>query len=199
MSVTEDGSGSYTVILNTQPSDNVTITPSSGDNGAASLSPGSLIFSTSNWDTAQTVTVSGVEDDDANDETINISHRVSGYGSVSTANRVTVTVNDKDTAGVSLSRTTVSVEENGSNTYTVELDTLPPGNVTITPSSSDNGAASLSPGSLTFTTSNWNTAQTVTVTGVEDADANDETVTISHRVRGYGHCEHCQWCNSNGE
>ena len=186
LTVTEDGSGIYTVVLDTLPSGNVTITASSGDSGAASISPATLTFSTANWNTAQTVTVTGVEDDDANNETVNISHSVSGYGSVSSASNVTVTVNDDETAGVSLSATDLTVNEGGSGTYTVVLDSQPSGSVTITPSSDDSGASSISPATLTFTTANWNTAQTVTVTGVEDDDANNETVNISHGVSGYG-------------
>ena len=186
LTVTEDGSGSYTVELNTLPTGSVTIVPSSGDSGAASISPATLTFTTANWNTAQTVTVSGVEDDDATNETVAISHSVRGYGSVSTASNVTVTVNDDETAGVSLSSTDLTVTEDGSGSYTVELNTLPTGSVTIVPSSGDSGAASISPATLTFTTANWNTAQTVTVTGVEDDDATNETVAISHSVRGYG-------------
>jgi hypothetical protein len=40
---------------------------------------------------------------------------------------------------------------------------------------------------MTFTSANWSTPQTVTVTGVNDADATDETVTISHTITGAGY------------
>ena len=186
LTVTEDGSGIYTVVLDTLPSGTVTITASSSDTTVATVTPPTLTFSTANWNTAQTVTVTGVEDDDANNETVNISHSVSGYGSVSTASNVTVTVNDDETAGVSLSATDLTVNEGGSGTYTVVLDSLPSGSVTVTASGGDSGASSISPATLTFSTSDWNTAQTVTVTGVEDDDANNETVNISHGVSGYG-------------
>ena len=36
------------------------------------------------------------------------------------------------------------------------------------------------PVTLTFTTSNWNTAQTVTVTAGNDADLVNETVSLTH-------------------
>ena len=186
LSVNESGTTTYTVVLTTEPSGTVTVTPSSGDTGAATLSPSSLTFTSGNWDTAQTVTVSGEEDDDANDETVAISHSVSGYGAVTTAAEVSVTVNDNDTAGVSVSPTSLSVNESGTTTYTVVLTTEPSGTVTVTPSSNDTGAATLSPSSLTFTSGNWKTAQTVTVSGEEDDDVNNETVAISHSVSGYG-------------
>ena len=185
LSVDESGTTTYSVVLNTDPSGSVTVTPSSDDTGAATLSPASLTFTSSNWDTAQTITVSGEEDDDANDETVTVSHSVSGYSGVTTVADVSVTVTDNDTAGVSVSPTSLSVDESGTTTYTVVLDTEPSGTVTVTPSSNDTGAATFSPSGLTFTSSNWNTAQTVTVSGEEDDDANNETVTVSHSVSGY--------------
>ena len=48
------------------------------------------------------------------------------------------------------------------------LDTQPTANVTIALSSSDLTEGMVAPSSLTFTTANWNVAQTVTVTGVDD-------------------------------
>ena len=51
------------------------------------------------------------------------------------------------------------------------LNAQPTANVTIGLSSSDTTEGTVSPASLTFTTANWNTAQTVTVTGVDDAIA----------------------------
>ena len=185
LSVDESGTTTYSVMLNTDPNGSVTVTPSSGDTDVATLNPASLTFTSSNWDTAQTITVSGEEDDDANDETVTVSHSVSGYSGVTTADDVSVTVTDNDTAGVSVSPTSLSVDESGTTTYTVVLDTEPSGSVTVTPSSDDTGAATLSPSGLTFTSSNWNTAQTVTVSGEEDDDANNETVTVSHSVSGY--------------
>ena len=186
LSVEESGTTTYTVVLINEPSGTVTVTPSSADTGAATLSPSSLTFSSSDWNTAQTVTVSGEEDLDANDETLVISHSVSGYGGVTTAGDVSVIVNDNDTAGVSVSPTSLSVDENTTTSYTVVLTSQPSGTVTVTPSSSDTGAATLSPSSLTFSSGNWDTAQTVTVAGVEDDDVDDESVVIHHRVSGYG-------------
>ena len=39
-----------------------------------------------------------------------------------------------------------------------------------------------SPASLTFTADDWSTAQTVTVEAAQDADALDETATVTHSV-----------------
>ena len=65
----------------------------------------------------------------------------------------------------------VTTEAGGTATFTVVLKTQPTANVTIGLSSSDTTEGTVSPASLTFTTANWNIAQTVTVTGVDDAVA----------------------------
>jgi predicted extracellular nuclease len=74
---TEGGAdGSYTIVLNTQPTADVTITLTTDDE--VDVSPTSLTFSTANWDTLQTVTVTAVDDSDVEGtHTGTISHLVS--------------------------------------------------------------------------------------------------------------------------
>ena len=78
---------------------------------------------------------------------------------------------------------TTSVNESGStDTFTVVLDSKPVGDVVIGVSSGDTGEATVSPASLTFDSSNWDSAQTVTVTGVDESDDDgdqDTTITLS--------------------
>ena len=190
VTVDEDGgTATYTVVLTSQPSSNVTVTPTSSATGNATVS-GALTFTPTNWETAQTVTVTGVNDDvDGADRAATISHTVAGggYGSVQAAD-VAVTITDDDTAGVAVSETSVTVDEDGGTaTYTVVLTSQPSGDVTVTPTSSATGNATVS-GALTFTPTNWETAQTVTVTGVnDDVDGADRAATISHTVAGGGY------------
>ena len=54
------------------------------------------------------------------------------------------------------------------STFTVRLRLAPSANVTVALSIGDNTEGSVSPSTLTFTTQNYGTAQTVTVTGVDD-------------------------------
>ncbi|MBI5056776.1 MAG: hypothetical protein HZB61_09200 [Nitrospirae bacterium] len=61
-----------------------------------------------------------------------------------------------------------TTEAGGRATFTVKLNSRPTANVTIGISSSDTTEGRVSPASLTFTSANWNTAQTVTVRGVND-------------------------------
>ena len=89
-------------------------------------------------------------------------------------------------AGLALSETAITVDEGVTANYTVALTTRPSAEVTVNSSSNDPGAVSVSE-ALTFTTENWNTAQMVTVTGVSDADDNDETVAVTHVASGGGY------------
>ncbi len=59
-------------------------------------------------------------------------------------------------------------ESGATATFTVRLGSQPTANVTIPVSSSRPEEGTVAPASLTFTNANWNTDQTVTVTGVSD-------------------------------
>ena len=91
---------------------------------------------------------------------------------------------------ITQSATTLSVDEDSTNTYTIVLDYQPIGVVTVSMLSDSigysTGVATVTP-SLTFTYSNWNTPQTVTVTGVKDNDKNNEQTVIIHSVTGGGY------------
>ena len=89
------------------------------DNADVSANPASLTFSTSNWATAQTVTVSAVEDDDSTRDTATVTHTVAGgdYASFA-ASSVAVTVTDNDTPGVTVTPLSLTVGEGGSGTRT---------------------------------------------------------------------------------
>ena len=294
-----DGTDLYTLVLNTQPAGNVEITVASDTTSAATVSPASLTFAAGNWNTAQTVTVTGVNDNVVGDRTATISHSIesgdgdgAGYPDGLAIATVAVTVTDDDVPvasfavpgfttnegsgtynvvvnlspvptanttitytvagtatpgtdyttltgtvvasasassvnipvaitddstqegsetviltlaagsgytvgtdrvhtltiadndpGVIVSDARVTVAEpDGTDIYTLELNTRPAGNVEITVASDTPGAATVAPLSLTFTAGNWNTAQTVTVTGVNDNVGGNRTATISHSI-----------------
>ena len=81
LGVSEDGSGTYTVVLDREPVADVTLTATSSDTGAVSVSPASHTFTPSNWHEPATFTVSGVADDDTNDESVGVSHAVTSQDS----------------------------------------------------------------------------------------------------------------------
>jgi len=64
LSTTEaGGTATFTVVLDSEPTANVTIGLSSSDTTEGTVLPTSLTFQPSNWDTPKTVTVTGVNDD----------------------------------------------------------------------------------------------------------------------------------------
>ena len=184
LAVTEGGSNSYTVALATQPSGDVTVTIGGTSGTDLAVDKSSLTFTTSGWSTAQTVTVSAGQDADAVGDSATLTHVAAGgdYGSVS--KDLAVTVTDDDTAGLALSAATLAVTEGGSNSYTVALATQPSGDVTVTIGGTSGTDLAVDKSSLTFTTSGWSTAQTVTVSAGQDADAVGDSATLTHVAAG---------------
>ena len=79
------------------------------------------------------------------------------------------------TVAVSSSTGLTTTESGGTASFDVVLNSQPTADVTFNVTSSDPTEGTVSVGSVTFTTSNWNTAQTVTVTGVDDAEVDGDT------------------------
>ena len=192
LSIGEGGSGAYTVVLDTQPSADVTVTIS-GHSGTdvsllgQTLTGDELTFTPGNWSTAQTVTATAGQDDDAVDDTATLTHTVSSTGDSDydglPADSVDVSITENDSVGVTTSESSLTITEGDSGDYTVVLDSEPAGDVTVTVGGYSGTDVSLDETELTFTPGNWSTAQTVTVTVVEDDDAVDEqVVTITHTV-----------------
>ena len=185
LSLAEGSTETYTVALAAAPSADVTVAVSSGDTGAVTASPASLTFSTTNYSTARTVTLTAVNDADGADESVTVSNAATG-GGYTVSGDVTATVDDDD-QGLTLSASTVSVTEGSTATYTVRLAAAPNADVTVAVSSDDTGAVTVSPSSLTFTTTNYSSTQTVTLTTVNDDDGADESVTVSNTSSGGGY------------
>ena len=80
-----------------------------------------------------------------------------------------------------LTNSALTVTEGSTGTFKVKLLTEPAADVTVTPSSDNKAVATVS-SVLTFTTTTWNIAQTVTVTGVEDDNDMDDTATVTLAV-----------------
>ena len=151
------------------------------------MSVASLTFTAANWNTAQTVTVTGVDDfkDDGDIAyTITTSAATSAdtvYSGLNPSD-VSVTNTDDDTAGISVTPTSglTTTEAGGQASFNVVLLSQPTANVTINVASSNTAEGTVSVASLTFTPANWNVAQTVTITGVDDfRDDDDQAYTIT--------------------
>ncbi|MHC4406506.1 MAG: sialidase family protein, partial [Planctomycetota bacterium] len=76
------------------------------------------------------------------------------------------------TPGITVTPTSglTTTEAGGTATFTVRLDTAPTENVSIDLSSNKPLEGTVSPGTLTFTPTDWNVEKPVTVTGVDDPD-----------------------------
>ena len=200
LTVTEGGDASYTVALSSQPAADVTvaITGHSGTDlslsGTSLSSNDTLTFTTANWNAAQTVTVSAGGDDDAvADAAVALTHTATSGSHSSAPVAVTVTITETDTAAVVVLPAVLMVAENGSGTYTVRLATQPSANVTVTVTGhtgtdlSLSGTGLSSNDTLSFTTTNWNTAQTVTVSAAPDADGANDRVALTNTAGGGGY------------
>ena len=89
LNVVQGGSATYTVVLATRPTGDVTVTPLS-DNPGVTLLPVMLTFQQTDWNSAQRVTVRAPAGSSGQSATI--SHTVSGYTGATTAPDVAVTV-----------------------------------------------------------------------------------------------------------
>ncbi|NOY74124.1 MAG: hypothetical protein GXP14_17450 [Gammaproteobacteria bacterium] len=178
LSTTESGGAAiFSVRLTSQPVADVTIPFSSSDSTEATLSPASLIFTATNWNSWQTITVTGVDDNmiDGNiGYTIVTAAAISSDPAYGGFNAVDVSLNntDDDTAALVISPSgTLSVSESGGFApYTLALSSQPASNVTFMLSSSDLSEGSIFEFSMTFTPSNWNVPQTSTIYGRNDQE-----------------------------
>ena len=193
--VTEGGAtDDYTVVLDTIPAADVTVTVTPDgqtDLGAGAGTAVLLTFTPANALTPQTVTVTAVDDAWVEGPHVGtITHTSSSsdtnyHGLAIPA--LTVNITDNDAAGVTVvaSGGTTDVTEGGAtDNYTVVLDTIPAADVTVTVTpdgQTDLGAGAGTAVLLTFTPANALTPQTVTVTAVDDAWVEGPHVgTITH-------------------
>ena len=198
--VSEGSTATYTAKLTKAPSGNVTVnlSPGATNDDSLTFSPSSLTFSSTNWNSAQTVTVTAAQDADGADGTTHILHAgastnpdTSWRGALNVYNpdgsahtRVAAVEDDDETPDVTRSPASLTVVEGSTATYTVKLTLKPLGNVDIAVAnrggSTDDADLTASPATLTFTPSNYGTAQTVTVSAAEDGDSTNGTAVITH-------------------
>ena len=141
-SVAETGTtDTFTVVLNAQPAEDVVMSIASSDAGE-STTTNTLTFTNANWDTPQTVTVTGVDDniiDGTITSTITISiidaNSDDTFDAVAMTKLVSATTTDNDVAGFTITQTggSSSVSETGTtDTFTVVLDAQPASDVVLT-------------------------------------------------------------------
>ena len=186
--VPEGGSAGYTVVLDTQPTHDVTITVNSpvGDEDLTAA-PTSLTFTPGNWHAEQRVTVSAAEDADGRAGIRNFSHIVASDDSIYDdipAPGVRAVEADNDKIGVTIWPQVLRMPDGGSREYRVVLNTQPTDDVTITVTRDQRGDDELTalPDTLIFTKETWDTPQTVTVSAAADDDQVNGVAVFSHSV-----------------
>ena len=191
--VPENGSVTYGVKLSHLPTGNVSVQLRlqhmfDGGDDDIYATPDRLSFNTSNWNVAQTVTLRARDDSDRLPGTRTITHTATGGGYNSPTAVLTATESEDDIA-VLFSTTALSVDEGSGATYEVSLSTAPTSNVTVTLTGNADGDAGITflPASLTFTTTNYSTGQTVGVSSAQDSDLLAGTRTITHTANGGGY------------
>ena len=102
--------------------------------------------------------------------------------------RVTVIRNPTDVpAGVNAEPTELSLDEGTTASYTLVLAAEPVETVTVVVKVDGSRSVKASPSHLTFTTSNWNSPQTVSVEAQTDADESNERALLAHVATGAGY------------
>ena len=205
--------GEFTVVLDSSPGGSDTITvdidPNSNGNGVdVSVDPCSLTFTTANWDTPQTVTVTAINDTwaDGKTEVDQVGFTVTSAesdpcyadGCISS---VSVTIHDDDSDAILVSKTSASIAEGGAgDSYTIELATDPTDPVTIIVAADYTETSPTDPnmivvpfdcqltvnggGSDTLVFTAKEAPQTVTIAAVDDSmvEVDPHTVIISNIV-----------------
>ncbi|MFW9261148.1 FG-GAP-like repeat-containing protein [Nostoc sp. CALU 546] len=177
------GNFSFTVQLSNASTDIITVDyNTSNDTAIAGIDytplTGTLTFNPGV--TTQTITIP-ILDDFVDEPTsserffINLTNPTNATISDSQA---TGTISDNDTAGVTISPINglVTTEAGGTANFSIQLDSQPTADVTLSFSSSNVNEGTVSVSSVTFTAANWNTPQIITVTGVDDGVADDNTI-----------------------
>ena len=186
LTIDEGGDDTFTVKLTSQPTGNVTVTVNTDDATAVSVSRNALLFNRDNWNTEQTVRVSGVEDRGQGHESVQITLRAAGGGYEGKGGAVVVRVKDDEAPEVKLVLTprTLAIGEDDTGTFTVRLNTRPKADVSVSVESSQRGIATAAPASVSFTRDDWQMARTVTVTTYHDSDNKNDSVNINLSASG---------------
>ena len=170
-----------------------------------------VVFTGHDSNTVQTATVTltpvaNRDDPDATHETITatltslglLDTTVSGgVAAHATNNAATLTLEDDEAAPPPVTcsaqnpifnDTSLRILETGETTYCVRLTTAPSGGNTTVTIGRIGGGATVSPASLTFTSSNYQTPQQVTVTGMDEPGSHgNRTTQLTHTASGGGY------------
>ncbi|MBN9683500.1 MULTISPECIES: PQQ-dependent sugar dehydrogenase [unclassified Corallococcus] len=181
----EGGRAAFTVRLAQAPTSAVTVNVARALGGSEDLrvaGSDTLSFTAQNWSAPRVVVLESVVDEDEDEDVATFTVASEGL----TTESVVATTIDSNAARLVLSTSRLSVPEGGTATFEVSLSKRPSSNVTVTVAKTqgDPDLTVTSAAMLAFTTSNWNTPQTVTLQAAQDADTVDGTATITLALPG---------------
>src|SRR5688572_2529940 len=161
------GTAMFTVGFDVPPTSTMVVNLSSTKATEGTVSPSMVQLGFDDVD-GVVITVTGVDDIEIDG---NQAYKIHVDAGMMGARDVDVT-NEDDDANTGIATVTpttgTTTEAGGMATFNVVLTSMPNANVTIPVMSSNAGEGTLSTSSIVFSQSNWNTPQTVTVTGVDD-------------------------------
>jgi len=176
----------FSIVLTSQPLNNVYVDIINNDSTEKTLSTVSLTFTNSNWNVSQTITISS-EDDTLidGDQNTSITAQINAasdpaFLALAPENRSVTTIDD-DIGDFVLSEVNGNLKEElplNSVSFTVTLTAEPSSDVTIDFISNDLSEATIINSSITFSSLNWNIPQTVNLQSVDDLIFDDNQTTI---------------------
>jgi hypothetical protein len=181
----------FFIVLGTKPASNVVIAlsiePDTGTLPQVRLGGDLVTFTPTNWNARQDIWVLGLDDPTKDGDQILkiITHPAQSddpaYAGLDPADVEVMNVDD-ETAGISLwGRFRVTSESGTVFVFQLALNSPPTADVVVDLVSANPQEATVSPPSVTFGAADWSRAQTITVTGVDDAiaDGPQENVIVT--------------------
>ena len=177
------GTAEVAVTLATGPTANVVLDVASSDTTRGTVLPASLTFTSTTWNAAQTVTLTGANDSPGPSNlnpivgkqnyevTLTVNQMATGdarYDALSVMTVYAVNADNEHDLDVPAVVAGLTVKEGEMKSFTVELTIQPTADVTVRVESLNTAEGTVSPEWLIFTSTTWNTAQIVTVSGEED-------------------------------
>ena len=176
----------FSIVLTSQPLNDVYVDIINNDSTEKTLSPVSLTFTNSNWNVSQTITINSVDDVLIDgDQNTSITAQINAasdpaFLALAPENRSVITIDD-DVGDFILSEVNGNLKEEppiNSVSFTVTLTAEPSSDVIIDFVSADLTEATLINSSVTFNSLNWNIPQTVNLQSVDDMIFDDDQTTI---------------------
>lgn len=182
--VGEGSTATFNVKLSAQPRNEIDVSVShlDGDSDISVLA-GNIIFTPTNWDAFQTVTLQAAEDTDADNGEATI--RISAPG-LNQKDIIAAEIDNDNLRFIIDINNRISIGEGDTVSFRLKLSAKPTANVnaTVNRLSGDNHINVQPPRTLLFTPTDWNNYRKVTITAAQDPDTSNGVAIIRIRAPG---------------